>query len=63
MSNDISERRSARKAAGRSLEWAAVMAGVSSATARVFELDPEGVSEESRAKLERVYQQFIPRAA
>jgi len=60
---NISQARAKRKAAGWSLAKAAVIAGVSEPTARVWEANPGGVTEESQRKLEPVYAQFPDPAA
>lgn len=57
-------RRARREAIGVSLDKAAVLAGVSAPTAKVFELDPDAVKDpRKRASLHRVYDSFSSREA
>lgn len=55
--------RQSRQAAGWSLEKAAVTAGVSIHSARLYEASPAAVTDKNRAKLDRVYADLAALAA
>ncbi len=64
MSTDrtVSAARAARRAAGYSLDQVATMAGRSVPTARAFELNEHGVSDEAAADLKPIYARFREQA-